>query len=272
MPSVLITGTSSGIGEACVRRFERAGWDVIATVRPGKEDADYGWGASVRVMPLDMASSGSVQALVARVLAEGGAPDVLVNNAGIVVFGPLEDVGMDRIEQQFRVNAFAQLELTRAFLPAMRERRSGTIVFISSLGGVMVFPFYGVYHASKHALEGFGEGLWHELRPFGVRVKLIEPGYVDTPIYDTFKDAKTIDETQPAYRPYVKSIVEFTKAITSRTTPDDAAEVVFRVATQPGDRLRYPMAAYAAFLVRWRRLLGDMSVMRYVNRVWMGNR
>ncbi|MDO8963022.1 MAG: SDR family oxidoreductase [Coriobacteriia bacterium] len=270
MPSILITGASSGIGEACVRRFAREGWAVTATVRPSKVDADYGWPAEVRVLPLDLEDPESIAGLAATVLGGGGVPDVLLNNAGYVVFGPIEDQPTPVIERQFRVNVFAQLELTRALLPAMRERGSGAIVFTSSLGGLMTFPFYGVYHASKHALEGFGEGLWHELKPFGIRVKLVEPGYVATPIYEAFLGDAAVEASSPAYRPWVKNIAAFTDGITARTTPDDAADLMFRIATDTSDRLRYPIASYAGFLVNLRRFMGEQFQMRLVNRDWMG--
>lgn len=269
MPSVLITGTSSGIGEACVRRFAGVGWDVMATVRPSKVDMDFGWPASVTVLPLDLEDAESIRALARRVLADHGAPYAVLNNAGMVRFGPVEDFTTKVLEQQFRVNVFAQLELTRAFLPAMRERGSGSIVFVSSIGGLMAFPFYGAYHASKHALEGFAEAMWFELAPFGIRVKLVEPGYVATPIYESFLSDEAIERTSAPYRPWLANIARFTREITARTTPDAAAADVFRIATETSDRLRHPIASYARFLVGARRLLGDLTMMRFVRRNWM---
>ena len=150
------------------------------------------------------------------------------------------------------------IELTKGFLPSMRERGSGTVAFVTSLGGRMVFPFFGAYNSSKHALEGFAEALWHELRPFGIRVKAIEPGYVETPIYDKSKVTDEIEDAGP-YAPYQQAMREFSRKVSNKTTPEGAADEVFDVVTDPSERLRYPIAAYARTFVRARRVLGDMQ-------------
>ncbi|MRR11493.1 SDR family NAD(P)-dependent oxidoreductase, partial [bacterium] len=152
-------------------------------------------------------------------------------------------------------------------LPAMRERRSGTIVNITSLGGRMVFPFFTSYNATKHALEAFSEGLWHELKPLGIRVKAVEPGYIATAIYDAMEAA-----AQPT-GPYAESLTamnEFSAGIKKRSTPEQAAEEVWKAIIDPSDRLRYPVAAYARGLLALRALLGSRRFMQTMHRRWLG--
>ncbi len=267
MPAILITGVSSGIGHACASRFAREGWRTVGTVRdaatpvPGLPD-------DVLLEQLDLAASGSGTALAGRVL-EHGCPDVILNNAGALQFGPLEDVSDEELERLFRVNVFGQLEVIRGFLPAMRARGSGLIVNVGSLGGRMTFPFFAGYNSSKWALEGVSEGLWHELKPFGIRVKIIEPGFVETAIWG--KALPATDEPVPGrreYEPYVRSMRRFEASITKRTSPEKAAEQVWRAVQDPGDRLRYPIAAYARPVLTARRLLGDQTLLRFFHRRW----
>lgn len=273
MSSVIITGASSGIGKASVARFARAGWTVIVTVRDLEHPtAGEPLPEGVFVERLDLADPASVVAFAERVLSAHGAPDVLVNNAGTLQFGSIEDASAKSIEQVFRVNVFSQIELIKAFIPGMRKRGSGLIVNVTSLGGRLVFPFFGVYNASKHALEGFSEGLWHELKPFGIRVKAVEPGFVETPIYNkAMRDSGgDVVYGTPPYQRYEEAMVDFEHAITNRTTPEQAAEEIWRVVNDPSDRLRYPIAAYARPLLAARRFFGDMAFMRFMHSRWMG--
>jgi NAD(P)-dependent dehydrogenase (short-subunit alcohol dehydrogenase family) len=184
MPSIVITGVSSGIGRASAERFAAAGWGVVGTVRDPSAEAPGALPPRVALEALDLGDPASIDRLATAVVARlGGAPDVLLNNAGMLLFKPVEDTSRDDFSRVFQVNVFGQVQLTNALLPEMRRRGSGLIANVTSLGGRLTFPFFACYNASKHAMEGISEGLWHELRPFGIRVKAIEPGYVDTPIY-----------------------------------------------------------------------------------------
>ena len=272
MPSILITGTSSGIGEALVRRFAREGWTVIATLRDASTAPSGAGTGDVRHESLDLSVPGAAAALAERVIATHGCPDVLVNNAGTVQWGPIEFMTTPEIESLYRVNVFSQVELVRGFVPAMRERGSGTIVNVTSLGGRLVFPFFAVYNSTKHALEGFSEGLWHELKPFGIRVKAIEPGFVETAIWGkTMRDESGDLRDGPApYTGYMSAMAAFERGISKRSSPDDAAQEIYDAITDESDRLRYPVAAYAKTLLRARRLIGDQRFMRFFHGRWMG--
>ena len=285
MSSILITGVSSGIGRACANVYAQRGWQVVGTVRGDSRRPD-GLEGAVELEPLDLAVPGAAAASAARVLARHGCPDVLLNNAGMLLFGALEEVGAEELEELFRVNVFSQLELINALLPAMRERGSGTIANVTSLGGTMTFPFFGAYNATKWAFEGLSEGLWHELKPFGIRVKAIEPGFVETAIW-----GKALPPLSPEtaaglegevggggddegagqpYRPYIRSMRAFEAMIAKRTTPEDAAVEIAAAIADRSDRLRYPVAAYARPLVRARRVFGGQSMMRFFHHRWMG--
>jgi NAD(P)-dependent dehydrogenase (short-subunit alcohol dehydrogenase family) len=269
MPSILITGVSSGLGRAALDRFAQEGWQVIGTTRRAGEPDPATLPPNVRLMTLDLADPASMSALAADVLAEQGAPDVLVNNAGTLLFASLEDTPAEEIRQVFDVNVFSQLELVKAFLPAMRERGSGTIVNVTSLGGEMVFPFFASYNASKHAMEGFSEGLWHELQPFGIRVKIVQPGYIATPIYDKAGvDEDDPTRSSPPYRAMRAAMVRAEQAVSKRTSPEDAADELYKAVIDDSDRLRYPIAAYAATLITARRVMGDRLFTRWAHKRW----
>lgn len=268
MPLALVTGVSSGIGLACANLFAREAWDVVGTVRD-PERRPGGMHDAVRLERLDLELPESVDALADRVLATYGPPDVLINNAGFVVFGAVEDVPLGEIEREYRVNVFSQVQLTKRLMPGMRERGSGTIVMISSIGGRIAYPFYSVYHSSKHAIEAFSESLWYEMRPFGVRVKVVEPGYVETAVWGKFMD-EALARTTPPYRRYVDAIAAVTEGVRRRTPPSEAATDILSIATDASDRLRFPIAAYARPLLRARRFFGERAFMRFVSRHWMG--
>jgi len=269
MPSILITGVSSGIGRASAARFRDAGWVVIGTSRDPAEEQDAVPGVTLE--PLDLAVEGSATALGARVLAEYGCPDVLLNNAGMLTFGALEAISPADLQHLYQVNTFGQLELIQALLPAMRARRSGVIANVTSLGGTMVFPFFAPYNSTKWAMEALSEGLWHELKAFGIRVKAIQPGFVETEIWD-----KALPENDselsgpPAYRPYLRRMLEYETSIKKRSSPEQTAEEVFEAVTDDSDRLRYPVAAYASRLVKARRWLGAQRMMEFLHGRWLG--
>lgn len=267
MPSILITGVSSGLGAALARRAHAAGWRVFGTVRGETGAAEYGLPAEVTIYRLELRFPHAVEVFSERFIAENGAPDVLVNNAGYAVYAPVEEVSGEALRDVFQVNTFAAVGLAAAMVPKMRERGSGMIVNVTSLGGRLVFPFFTVYNATKHALEGFSEGLWHELRPFGVRVKAVEPGYVDTPIYRAMEERA--DPAGP-YAPYLQAMTAFGDSVKKRTSPQDAAEEVWRAINDPSDRLRYPVAAYARALLFLRSLIGAQRFMRFMHPRWLG--
>jgi NAD(P)-dependent dehydrogenase (short-subunit alcohol dehydrogenase family) len=153
----------------------------------------------------------------------------------------------------------------------MRRRGSGVIANVTSLGGRLTFPFYTTYNASKWAMEGYSEGLWHELKPFGIRVKAIEPGYVDTRIFKKALGegaAPPIDVDSP-YAPYLRSMDHFSRTVDKQSTPAEAADEVYAAIADPSDRLRYPVAAWAKVLLRARKIFGEQAFMENFHKRWL---
>lgn len=265
MKSILITGVGTGLGRALLLKAHAEGWHVIGTSRDDSAAAAEGLPGDVTLYRLEPRFPHAVRAFSERLLAEHGAPDVLVNNAAFAPYGPAEESTAESLAELFQVNVFAPVGLISALLPAMRERGSGTIVNVTSIGGRVVFPFFTSYNATKHALEAFSEGLWHELKPFGIQVKAVEPGYIDTPIYHMMQAAA---EPVGPYAPALRAMRAFADGVKRRSTPEQAAEETWRAIVDPGERLRYPVAAYARPLLALRAVVGGQTFMRMMHGRW----
>jgi NAD(P)-dependent dehydrogenase (short-subunit alcohol dehydrogenase family) len=243
-PVVLITGCSSGIGREAARRFARAGFRVHASMRRPEqgealraEAAERGW--HLRTPALDVTSDASVTAAVSALLAEtGGRIDVLVNNAGYYLYGPIEETSPEELRAQLETNVVGVLRVTRAVLPAMRARRDGAIVNMSSVSGRVVVPVVGAYHSSKWALEALTEALRYEVRPFGVRVTCVEPGPFKTDLHT--KEVRARESARPD-SPYQGLVAAYLRQLhrMRRAEVASVANVVFRAATAPRPRLRW---------------------------------
>ncbi|WP_198670700.1 SDR family oxidoreductase [Oceanicella sp. SM1341] len=241
MKTVLITGCSSGFGEAAVRRFAAEGWSVIATLR--RPEAAPEFPAGVMVTRLDVEDPESISAAIAAGIERFGAIDAVVNNAGYGLHGFFEESTEAQMRRQFEVNVFGLMAVTRAILPHMRARRSGCIVNVTSGGGVFGLPLIPLYAASKFAVEGFSEALMHEVEPFGIRVRLVEPGGVTSTRFGE-RAATEAQGSRPIedYAPLHERAAQVFRAIAqsrSQGTPDEVAEVILQAATDPTGRLRY---------------------------------
>ena len=265
--TAVLTGVSSGIGRALAVRLGHEGWHVIGTARDPASVRARDWPAGVEIAELDLSRPESIDAFIGDLLV-GAVPDVLVNNAGALQFGAIEEVSQTDIESLFQVNLLGAMQLTKALVPRFRERGSGLILNISSLSGIMLFPFYGVYGGTKHALEAMSEALWYELRPFGVRVKLVEPGFVDTPIWAKGgANLASIDPSSP-YGPFQARMVRLEERTDRKQTCTEAADRVWKVLNDESPRFRYPICG-ARSLALLRRLLGPDLQMRLSWRLWM---
>ncbi len=187
MRSVAITGASTGIGRAAALRLERAGWRVFAGVRREQDGEALREASGGHLVPvlLDITDSTSIGEASEQIEAatDDGGLDGLINNAGIAVFSPVETVPMEQLRAQLEVNLIGHVAVTKALLPQIRVA-GGRIVFVGSLGARMSYPFGGAYHASKYGLEAIADCLRQELRPWNIAVSMVEPGAVDTPIWD----------------------------------------------------------------------------------------
>lgn len=239
--TVLITGTSSGFGEAAVRRFAAEGWNVIATLRdPAAAPAFPG---DVLITRLDVQDPVSIDSAIAEGIARFGAIDVLVNNAGFGLHGFFETTPRDRILAQFDVNVFGLMDVTRAVLPHMRARRSGVILNVTSGAGAFGLPMISLYAASKFAVEGFSESLMHEVAPFGIAVKLIEPGGVTETRFGLRAGTEAAAATRiEDYAPLATRAADVFRALSqsrSLGTSEEVAGVIFAAASDGRDQLRY---------------------------------
>lgn len=245
MKTVLITGCSSGYGLETARHFHAQGWNVIATMRTPREGILPATDR-LRMLALDVTKPQSIQAA----LEASGPIDVLVNNAGIGLFGAFEATPMSVVRNLFETNTFGVMATTQAVLPQFRARRSGVIVNVTSSATLVPMPLVAAYTASKTAIEGFTGSLAHELDGFGIRVKLVEPGYGPSTRF-TQNVQTPIEETIPeAYASYARSILAAFGQPSAVTTGRDVAEVVWRAANDVSTRLRYAAGPDAVALAQ----------------------
>ena len=245
---ILITGTSSGIGLATARLLAARGHTVLGTSRHPERVQVEGF----ELLPLDVCSDESVNACVQAVMQRVDCLDVLINNAGQGMVGFLEETTIEDAKAIFETNFFGVVRMTNAVLPHMRARRSGHIINIGSLAGLVAVPTEGMYSATKFALEGYSEALWREVRRFNIRVSLVEPGDYDTPIY-LQPASQIIDD----YRQMHPHVIE-TRAALLRAGPQplEVARVVARIVEGESSRLRYPVGR-EKWDVMWKRFLPE---------------
>ena len=261
MDIAVVTGTSTGIGFATSLHLARHGFRVFAGMRNlGKADPLRAAAAEaslpIEVIALDVTSTQSVSRAFETVSAHGPV-DVLVNNAGIGGATPLELTPEDEHRRMFDTNYFGAIRCIQAVLPAMRERRRGTIVNITSIGGLVASPNQVAYSASKWALECAGEALAHEVRRFGIRVVNIEPGVVMTKIFENSAEATRYDKASP-YQPLTRRNGKlFAAGFRDPVQPDDVAETILAAITSTEYRLRWPVGKDALGLFHGRRKISD---------------
>jgi NAD(P)-dependent dehydrogenase (short-subunit alcohol dehydrogenase family) len=259
MPNVLITGCSSGFGLLAALEFARRGDRVFATMRDTSKagalnDAAAKDGLSIDVLRLDLLDQASIDSAIAEA-RRAGPVGVLVNNAGFEVRSSIEDASEEEIRRQFETNVIGTMRVTRAVLPAMRERGSGVIVNLSSVAGIVAVPFAGYYAASKHALEAITESLHYEVKPFGIRVALIEPGAFETSFGGNIVRAAKFDESSP----YFVNEQRFTAARAKLSNPEapndpqDVARAIVDAAYTDAPKLRYPVGGDAQLIAAVRK-------------------
>jgi NAD(P)-dependent dehydrogenase (short-subunit alcohol dehydrogenase family) len=272
--TVLVTGASTGIGEASVRHLKTLGFDVIGAVRKD-EDAERLEAGGIRTVRIDVTDAGQIAAARDEL---GDAPLAgLVNNAGIAVAAPLEFLPIDRLRQQLEINLIGQAAVTQAFLPALRRAR-GRIVNVSSIGGRVGLPLVSPYTASKFGLEGLSDSLRRELRPHGVDVILIEPGGVKTPIWkkgEELADEMMEDVLPEAERLYGKMVAAL-RAETAKIAqesgiePSEVAEAIGTALTASRPRTRYLVGRDAKLRGPMAKFLPDRLMDRLIVRAFGG--
>jgi NAD(P)-dependent dehydrogenase (short-subunit alcohol dehydrogenase family) len=258
MARVLITGTSSGIGLATAVAFARAGHKVYATMRNPTGAPELGQRARSEELPItvgamDVDSDESVNAGIGRIVNDGGAIDVLVNNAGIERSGSVEELALAEFRAVMETNYFGALRCIKAVIPAMRARRSGCIINIASIAGRIACSPLAPYTASKFALEALSESLAQEMKPFNVRVAIVEPGIIDTPM------ARRIESpSNPSRYPQQRRFgAMFAASLANPASPAVVATKVVDIADSGTWQLRHPVGPDAEGFLGWRRAMGD---------------
>lgn len=245
----LVTGASSGIGNAAAKALSKAGFRVFGTSRHGGAKGADG----ITMLTCDVTSDASVAKLVDDVLAEAGRIDLLVNNAGIGLFGGAEESSLAQAKALFEVNVFGVIRMTNAVLPIMRRNGQGRIVNLSSAHGFIPAPYFAHYAATKHAVEGYSQSLDHELRTLGIRVTLVEPTYTRTAFEENLvKPDQPLDAYEAARADMTVTVAE---AIRKGDTPDIVAETIVKAATDPEPKLRYPAGKMARQVSLLRRFV-----------------
>jgi NAD(P)-dependent dehydrogenase (short-subunit alcohol dehydrogenase family) len=273
--AVVVTGSSTGIGRACVLELDRLGFRVFAGVRKADDGEALRAVASERLEPviLDVTDEGDIAAAVDRVAeASPGGLSGLVNNAGVAMGGPVELIPIDDFRRQIEINLIGQIAVTQAFLPALRTAR-GRVVFLSSIGGLVANPYMSPYHASKFGIEAVGDALRQELRPFGIEVSIVEPGSVATPIWEKGKGTaesirgRLTSEQEALYGEKVSRMAEVVGEVGARgVAPEKIASVIAHALTARRPRTRYLVGADARAMVLLRRILPDRLGDRIVAR------
>ncbi|HAT30738.1 MAG TPA: short-chain dehydrogenase/reductase [Janthinobacterium sp.] len=264
--TVLITGSSSGIGRATALLFAERGWQVAATMR---DPADAGALADlpdVAVVALDVADQTAADAAVAFALERFGRLDAVVNNAGFGAFGPFETAPRALIERQLATNVEGVFNMTRAALPAFRAQGSGVFVNLASVGGLLTMPLNAIYHATKYAVVGFTEGISYELAPLGIRAKVVCPGGVATDFAGRSLARTYTDE----HHPYADTVASTLAAMAQRSggysQPEVIAKVIFEAATDASPRVCYLAGRDAEDMVAARASMGEADYLSHVRQ------
>ncbi|MDW3644782.1 MAG: SDR family oxidoreductase, partial [Nitrososphaeraceae archaeon] len=244
----VVTGSSSGISYETSLLLARNQIKTYATMRNMSKSEGLIKIASdehlqLNVAQLDVNDDLSVNKAIDRIVKDNDSIDVLVNNAGYDLFGPLEESSLEEIKQQFETNFFGVIRTTKAVIPTMRKQGKGTIINVSSVGGkVGLLPFLTAYHASKFAIEGFTESLRQELDDFNINIILIEPGYVSSGFLDNSKYAKGFDSNKSPYAKTVQQVFQgFQPMIASSSHPTEVAHTILNAVNSPSPELRYPV-------------------------------
>ena len=261
MKTIFITGASTGLGKATARLFAAKGWKVIATMRTPANERELNSIDNISLLQLDVTNPAAITDTVQKAVASGPI-DVVFNNAGYGLLGPLESIADDELVRQLNTNMLGVIRVTKAFLPHFRERQQGLFITTTSIGGLITFPFGSVYHATKWGLEGWSESMAFELKKIGARIKTVSPGGIKT----DFLNRSASISSHPAYDKWLQNM--FGRINEADFTPaDQIAAVVYEAATDGKDKLRYVAGEDAKALYAQRLQLGDEAFMQQMEHM-----
>ncbi|MFP3595563.1 SDR family oxidoreductase [Chryseobacterium sp. SIMBA_029] len=265
MKTIFITGASTGLGKSTAKLFQSRGWNVIATMRNPESETELTALENVTVLPLDVTNIEQIQSTVTKAI-ESYDIDVVFNNAGYGLIGPLEALKDEQIVKQLDTNLLGVIRVTQAFIPYFREKGKGTFITTTSIGGLIAFPLGSTYHATKWALEGWSESLAFELNAFGIDVKTVSPGGIKTDFVSRSLDSAS----SPAYDGMVNTLFSKMEGMMdAASAPEVIAEVVYEAATDGKNQLRYVAGEDAKALYAQRLELGDEAFRQQFGKQFM---
>jgi NAD(P)-dependent dehydrogenase (short-subunit alcohol dehydrogenase family) len=260
--AALITGVSSGIGQSIARKLAQKGFTVFGTSRNPQEIEPI---PGVEALPLDVRLDESTKACVDAIYAQVERLDILVNNAGYMLGGAIEEVSIEEAKAQFETNFFGAMRMVKAVLPMMRQQRSGQIINISSLAGLVPAPpFLGIYSASKYALEAYTEHLWREVKPFNVRVSLVEPAFFKT---NLVRNQQNAAEPIADYDAWRERAFEASRQFEAKAPePTIVADCVVRIIESKSQKLRNRVGKEAIWVPRLRKISSEAGFERSIRK------
>jgi NAD(P)-dependent dehydrogenase (short-subunit alcohol dehydrogenase family) len=265
MKTIFITGASTGLGKATAKLFASRGWKVIATMRKPEKDLELNLIDNITVLPLDVTNLAQIKEITEKAIASGNI-DVVFNNAGYGLIGPLESTTDEQLVRQLNTNILGVIRVTQAFIPYFREKQNGLFISTTSIGGLITFPFSSVYHATKWALEGWSESMAFELKKIGVGIKTVSPGGIKTDFISRSLDSSS----HPAYKKWVEKL--FAGFNEDNFTPaEQIAAVVYEAATDGKGKLRYVAGEDAKALYSQRLQTGDEAFRKQMEQEFLGN-
>ena len=266
--TIFITGSSSGLGRAATKLFASRGWRVIATMRSPDKEAELAKLPGVVLLPLDITDRQQIDGTVKKAVSLGGV-DVVFNNAGYGMSGPLEGLTDEQMLRMVNTNLMGAIRTTKAFIPHFRAKRAGLFINTTSIGGLITVPFNSIYHATKWALEGWSESMAFELNQLGIGMKTISPGGMKTDFFTRSFDVGRHPDYD-ALVDKVMSVITDPKQMATYSTPEQIAEVVYLAATDGKDQLRYVAGADAQATYAARLQLGDEAFRKMIKQQFFG--
>jgi NADP-dependent 3-hydroxy acid dehydrogenase YdfG len=263
--TILITGASSGIGKATAIHFQQQGWNVIATMRSPEKETELNKLENVHLEKLDVLDLVSIDKAINNGIQKFGQIDALLNNAGYGAYGPLETFPRENIIRQFNTNVIGLMDVTKAIIPHFRQNKNGVIINISSIGGQMTFALGSLYHGTKFAVEGISESLHYEMKEIGVKVKIVEPGFIATDFGSRSFDFQAGDISD--YQPLIGALMKQWQNPNNTVSPPSlVAEVIFNAVSDGKDQLRYRAGDDASFLLDNRKKMSDTEFFEMMNK------
>jgi NAD(P)-dependent dehydrogenase (short-subunit alcohol dehydrogenase family) len=266
--TIFITGSSTGLGRATAKLFASKGWNVIATMRSPEKETELNGLPNITLLTLDVTNPEQIKSVVEKAISMSQI-DVVFNNAGYGLAGPLEGITDEQIVRMVNTNMLGTIRVTKAFIPYFRAKKSGLFINTTSIGGLIAVPFNSIYHATKWALEGWSESMSFELKRFGIALKALSPGGMKTDFFTrSFDTAK--HEAYDELVNKVMGLINNPKQAESFSTPEKIAGVVFEAATDGKDQLRYTAGTDAIETLALRKQIGDEAFHKAMDQQFFG--